>query len=336
MVLRYNNRRWDVRNGHHIFRMVVSAPAASAFIGQWGRFAAVAALAAAVLLPGCDKSESASPQRGGPAELTQEPLFADTPSDPTEPRLVPWSPDGSRAAAANPPSAPSVASPGGSGWSIVLITITDPDHRVQAARWGQAFSQITGLTAWIESDDRGSIVRYGRYESIASDAAQTDLARLKNMEISGQAPFRGSYLARFGDDASSGRRSEHHLLAARRMYPGVETLYSLQIGVYEAERDTTAEQARRLAEQAVSQLRALNELAFYYHGVNRSMVCIGVFSEGAVDPATGLYSAAVADLQQRYPYNSYNGRTIEEHIRGRDGKIHNVRQRSFLVVVPEE
>ncbi len=323
-----------MRFAHHISSRRIAAGARADLIGRrkwWGAVLVVLSLPFAV---GCEKSQSTSP-RGDLSSSEAEPGTREG-APAAEPRIVPWSADAGRGGDAPAPAA-SPAAPGRSGWSIVLATITEPQHDQIAARWAEAFSRLTGLRGtWIETDERGSIVRYGSYESVESPKAQEDLRRIKETRIDGQSPFLASYLARYGTTSAPGTLSELNLLNARRLYPGVETLYSLQIGVYEAERDTTPEQARRLAEQAALQLRAQNELAFFYHGPNRSMVCIGVFLEDAVDPGTGIYSAEVRRVQERHPYNSYNGRTLEETITGFDGKVRQVRQRSFLVAVPKE
>lgn len=323
-----------MRFAHHISFRGFSACLRTVLIGRWTRLGVAALGISLPAATGCQKSESTSPR--GNLTTTSGEQGGQATAEEAHERIIPWSADGGRPGAVPSPSVPSGASRR-AGWSVILATITDPQHDEIAARWAEAFSRLTGLRgAWIESDERGSIVRYGSYESAESEQAQADLRRIKGSEVNGQFPFRGAYLGRHGAVSSPGQLSEFSLPHARRLYPGVETLYSLQIGVYEAERETTAEQARRLAEQAVVQLRAQNELAFFYHGPNRSMVCIGVFLENAVDPGTGLYSAEVRRVQERHPYNSYNGRTLEESITGADGRVRKVRQSSFLVAVPKE
>ena len=61
-------------------------------------------------------------------------------------------------------------------------------------------------------------------------------------------------------------------------------LYTLQIAVYGRPDNTDATkedlaQFRKSAEEAVVQLRREGEQAYYYHGPNRSMVTVGIFSE---------------------------------------------------------
>lgn len=320
----------------HIFFALLLRTAGGVFIGRALVMALLLPLA--MPMPGCDKSEPAAPRQN--AGGLEDPMHAEQGSPPESPsRTVRWTPDGGERFTVSdaPVAMPDLAPAPAPGWSIVLVTITDPNHRDQAMQWMRSFRDLTGLNgAWIDSSERGSIVRYGRYESSSSPQAQADLRQFKSTEVGGVIPFRTAYLARHGSATPTGRLRELNLPEARKLYPGVETLYTLQIAVYEAERDTTAADARRLAEEAALQLRAQNELAFYYHGPNRSHVCVGVFAEGAVDPATGLYSPEVQALQERFPHNAYNGRTIEERITGLDGQVRQVRQRSFLVVVPKE
>ena len=234
------------------------------------------------------------------------------------------------------PALPSLAAEQGQGWAVVLETFATQDHRELAARYVDIFRQISTFTdVWVETDERGSIVRYGSYPGVDSKAAQADLTSLKQFVYNNARPFAGAYLSRIASDPL-GRRREYNLIQARQLFPREDTVYSLQIGVYEAEQDTTTEQARRLAEEAVVELRAQGELAFYYHSPNRSMVCVGAFPSTAADATTGLYSPEVAALQRRFPYNSFNGRSLKQQIVTSSGRRLMETQPSFLVRVPVE
>lgn len=314
----------------------------AAFIGTATRMGASVALATALALASCDETKDASinsndsPPR--PAESMGDAWKAES-----QPRQARWTPGGGEAAAPPQPGAGTEpANTSRQGWALVLGTSTAENHREQAQKFIDGWRDACPYTdMWIESDERGSILRYGSYPAMDSKAAQADLTNLKHFVYNNARPFAGAYLSRIAS-SPSGRLREYNLIQARRLFPREDTVYSLQIGVYEAEKDTTTgnntttEEARRLAEQAVTQLRAQGEMAFYYHSPNRSMVCIGAFPSSAVDAATGFYTPDVMALQRRYPHNALNGRTLNQKILTNSGKFREETQPSFLVRVPDE
>ncbi len=336
MMLYDDNRRWDLRNEHHISFGPTRTCSGAGFIGTTARIGGALALAATLTLASCKDTKDVRPIAGdSPSRLTEP--TGDGGAAGSPPREARWTPGGADPSAA--PVQPVPADPANAsrqGWAVVLGTSTAENHREQAQKFIDGWREVCPYPdMWVESDARGSIVRYGSYPTMDSKAAQTDLTNLKHWVYNNARPFAGAYLSRIASGVA-GRVREYHLVQARQMFPGEDIVYSLQIGVYEAEQDTTTEQARRLAEDAVAQLRAQGEMAFYYHGPNRSMVCVGAFSSDAVDAATGLYSPEVAALQRRFPYNSFNGRSLRQEILTNSGKRRVETQPSFLVRVPTE
>jgi len=340
MMLYYDNRRWDVRNEHHISFGPIRTGFAAGFIGTAARIGTLLALAGAFTLSSCDETREARPDSRDSSPLAVEPMavpMVDAWRAESQPREARWSPGGAEPTAAPLPPAPAdPANASRQGWAVVLGTSTAENHHQQAQKFIDGWREDCPYTdMWIESDARGSIVRYGSYPTMDSKAAQTDLTNLKHWVYNNARPFAGAYLSRISSGLA-GRVREYHLLQARQIFPREDSVYSLQIGVYEAEQDTTTEQARRLAEDAVTQLRAQGEIAFYYHSPNRSMVCVGAFPSTVVDAATGLYSPEVTALQRRFPYNSFNGRSLKQEILTNSGKRRMETQPSFLVRVPME
>lgn len=329
-----------MRNELHISSATATATVRAGFIGTLLRPAVTCIATAGLAIAGCDETKSTRPEAGAPPAQNGEQLTIREAAAGDQSREVRWTPDALDGRAAEPGAATgSVLSgaPDREGWAIVLYTSTQPDHRRIVSEWLAGFRQATSLTqGWVESDERGSIVRFGSYPSVESKEAQADLATLKNFVLNDRLPFARAYLAKYGGSDAAGRVREYNLTQARKFYPREDTVYSLQIGVYEAEQATTAEEARRLAEEAVVQLRSQGEMAFYYHGPNRSMVCVGVFPSTAADAATGMYSPEVRALQQRFPYNTFNGRSLKQEILTTSGKKREELQPSFLVQVPAQ
>jgi hypothetical protein len=227
-----------------------------------------------------------------------------------------------------------------SGWTINLATLTMADHPDVALEWIAEFERVSGLSgAWRETTTRGTIVRYGQYATADSAAAQHDLKKIKSIEYEGHLPFSRSYLALIQGASTAGGSSPMNLIHAREFLPGQDPVYSLQVGVYEPEKGEQSvdlDDCRKMAEDAARQLRTQGELAFFYHGPNRSMVCIGVFGADAVDPETKLYSPEIMALQRRFPNNAFNGRALVETWTPAKGARPIKRtQSSFLVQVPK-
>lgn len=242
--------------------------------------------------------------------------------------------------AARPGAAKSAA--GSEAWSIVIAAI-DGDGAETAAR--NLLAEIrtrAGLKdAFVEARGARYVVSYGSYAGPADRAAQADLERIKAIEIDGVRPFA---MAQLAPPIRAGTVPEFDLRNARRIH-GTWALYSLQIGVYSREdgRPPSPDEMRefrRMAEEAVAQLRREGEEAFYYHGPNRSMVTVGLFGTDDFDPQSpGPQSPRLSALRERYPNNLLNGRGIRERrevttTAGRPAVIQRL-QPSFLVQIPD-
>ena len=213
-----------------------------------------------------------------------------------------------------------------SPWAIVVGVYTGMGAFDRAQSAAGRLRESFGLTgARAEPRSNGAVVLVGGYDSPADDRAQRDLARLHEMEIDGATPFRTAFLAPQGGPVE-GSFPKLNLANARENH-GDGAKYTLQVAVYESE---DGREARRAAEEATQAFRRDGELAFYYHGPTKSMVTIGLFGDRDYDPQTGRRSKELRDLQQRFPYNLLNGRTIIERRIG--GKR---TQPSTLVQVPE-
>ncbi|MBL1216404.1 MAG: hypothetical protein D8M59_02795 [Planctomycetes bacterium] len=223
-------------------------------------------------------------------------------------------------------------------WSILLATFSRDQHEEQAQRIRQEFIEISGMSdAWIESTTDRSVLRYGRYESYSSRAAQRDLERIKNVAIGSARPFEAASLSPIGTGEVMGHYPQFNLINVREQFPNYDEIYTLQIGRYAAEQETTREEAQKLAEQAVMQLRTTGEMAYYYHGPRMSLVCVGLFFGPVIDPAIQTYTPEVKALCARFPNNSYNGRVINRKMTLFDGTVKDLGpEPSFPVEVPRK
>lgn len=214
------------------------------------------------------------------------------------------------------------------GWGIVLEFFSGPGHLDRAhARRSQVVAAIGRNDVFVRVRPRGSVVVLGSYDGPKNQQAIRDLEMVQDVEVAGRRPYARSYLAPPPPPpADMGDVPELNLLTAKRV-AGDRALYTLQVAVFEASR---RDRAKRDAEKHAVRLRQQGELAFYFHGPNRSMVTIGIFGEDAYDVEAQRVSPEVHVLQMRFPHNLLNGTdTIPEPPTGRA-------QPSMLVQVPRE
>ncbi len=222
------------------------------------------------------------------------------------------------AAASTPPAkgpaqpAATTPAPGASDWSIVLVVFRG-EGNAEAAKIAQSRIQKEGglPEAFLQRRGPAWAVVYGRYSGPEDPQAQTDLKRVQEMEVSGVRLYAGTYICP-PPEGNAPIRSEMDLRNAKGVY-GKDALYTLQVGFYGREdvaklAPADAAEIRKAAEEAALRLRQEGELAFFYHGPNRSMVTVGVYDFSDFDPQKpGVESQRLREAKQRHPYNLYNG-----------------------------
>jgi len=197
-------------------------------------------------------------------------------------------------------------------WTALVATYDGDDRDRRAANLMRQLQRRPGVPAlWTHQRGDSLIVYAGRYTDPLGDRAQQQLAKLRAVELDGEQPFSGTKFVNFAqhagpeEDTIGGQPTGQHDL---KQFAG---MYSLQIGFYDSE---AGEDFRQAAEKAVTELRAEGEEAYYYHGPNRSLITIGLFTDEDLSSQSGItvYSPRIRELQERYPYNLANGRTLIE------------------------
>ncbi len=253
------------------------------------------------------------------------------------------------------PVKPGTGESGGGGgaesnaWSIVLGSFSpdrdNPNPTSHEAAANTALFRahaMAGLNgAYLEKRGNGLVLLYGSFESGTSGDAQRELAYVRQMDVGGVHPYEGAFLAPPG--ATTGTMPDYDLTTVKARRGTRQPLYTLQIAVY-GRPDNSAPtkedlvQFRKSAEEAVLQLRRDGEQAYYYHGPNRSVVTIGVFTEqdaGFTGRARGEGPALII-AKQKFPNNLLNGEAVREKVQGRPGGSASdfQLQKSRLVEVP--
>ena len=230
------------------------------------------------------------------------------------------------------------------GWTIVLAAFRGEDQ-TKLAEQTLALLASTGQANGARPIKRGpaTLVVIGSYTDPADQSAQSDLQRMRDIEIRGEKPFAGAFLAPPEVGGPAGSRPEYNLMRAKEQYR--KARFSLQVAVYgPTDRKPTPEEqaeARKAAETAAATLRHEGELAFYYHGPSLSMVTIGVFNDDDVarrsDVKNGIPpkpdSPILSALKRRFPHNLVNGATVKVTQVIGNKKIETV-QESQLVEIP--
>lgn len=160
-------------------------------------------------------------------------------------------------------------------FTIYCTTISGPDHGARAKALKAQLTQVTRMGEWyIVQGDGQSTLYYGFYRDEKDARGQEDRRKIAGLQGSdGEKLFHLVCLMPLeGGDA--GGPPQWNLANAKGMY-------TLQIALY---RDSP--QRKEYAVEAVRGARAGGYEAYYHHGPNASVVCIGAWPETAVSEAT--------------------------------------------------
>lgn len=214
-------------------------------------------------------------------------------------------------------------------WSILLNRFEGDDHARRAADLARRLREQMRISdAWVADRGDGSLVYLGLYPSGSDPIARHELEQARRLVLDGVRPFQAVQLVQLDTPApgTPGGTDTPQSPYDLQRFRGSMTL---QIGYYDSDFGKDYQQA---AERAAATLRAEGAEAYFFHGPNRSMVTVGLFSDAdfVQSGAARAYGPKIKELQARYPYNLANGVTLRT--RGMDGSI--TEQPSFIVRVP--
>ncbi|MBX3358675.1 MAG: SPOR domain-containing protein [Phycisphaeraceae bacterium] len=237
------------------------------------------------------------------------------------------------------------------GWVIFIASFHDPEAAslvpgekvlTGAEQARVALSQIrtVGQLQGAYTQDRGAMtwVVLGSYDDPGKDEAQAELKRVQAIMVNGSRPYAGAFLAPPAAGGVAGSIPELDLRKVRARL-GAAAMYTLEIGYYgrpDTQRPSADDLAdfRKAAEQAAVQLRSEGEMAFYFHGPNRSSVTVGVFDDTDFDPQEPLVrSPRLHQARKLHPYHLFNGAAYKQKskVDGKSGYIP-----CPLVKIPED
>lgn len=207
-------------------------------------------------------------------------------------------------------------------WTILIKSLDGAGHYEQAQQLVQRMRSEAHLPdLWLQNRDNQTHIFRGLYANPNDPAARSDLRQTRMIKLADKLSLGSSQLMPLGA-AAQGAVDALDL----RQHPGV---YSLQIGYYD---ETFGKDFRKAAEQSARALREQDDVeAYYYHGQHRSMVTIGLFTDEDFEQqgVQRVYGRHIKALQEKYPFNLGNGRTIIQTVGGKKAG----EQTSFLVRV---
>ncbi len=163
--------------------------------------------------------------------------------------------------------------PKGSQWTILCREISGPGHIERARQFKEALMKTPGMRDWhLLHKENQSQIYYGYYKSYTDARAQADHQKVDSMtDAQGRRPFRIAVLVPL--DAADVGPPEWNLVNAKGYW-------SLQIGAYK-----NSPERKQYAVDAVRAARQQGVEAYYYHGENMSVVCVGSWPREAVSVA---------------------------------------------------
>jgi len=214
------------------------------------------------------------------------------------------------------------------GWAIQVESFEGGNRFRRASDLIRNLTNRNAVTdLWFQDHEGKTTVYRGRYETLTDLDAQKALMQTRAIEEDGSKPYENVELISLGG-ASGGQPTGS---ADLRNHRG-QGYYTLQIGFYDPE---FGPDFRDAAEKAVATLRQEGHKAYYYHGPNRSMMTIDLFSDADFDQdgPVRVYGPRMLAIQEKFPNNLSNGLTLVETVS--DGaKSEKRAQPSFVVKVP--
>ena len=227
-------------------------------------------------------------------------------------------------------------------WTIVLATFPSETGAMDAAN--RMVSQLRTLApdltdVWVHATGGGAMVVSGHYDSAESPDAQADLRRVKSTLIREQPAFARAMLTRIKLRPVTAGINPYALLSVRLRYPNRDPLYTLEVGIWSdfESGELSLDEIHDKAEAQTRQLRSQGFEAYFYHDNDKrlSSVTVGVFDHKAIDPRTGLFTAALQQLMDNFPAHLVNGEPLLEPIDGRDARRGTRVQKPMAVLIPK-
>lgn len=297
----------------------------------------------AIVWGGCQTSDADKAAEGSPRE-SKESQPAARPMPPTSNgREVLGKPAKMTNSSMGNPLAqtPAPDEPNAGKWVIVLATVKAESPEGAAAALEFAQSKAGLSDAYVTKRGGTTVVAIGAFADHNDDAALKAMQRARSATVEGGQPFAGAFLSPPVQHGTAGSMPDLDLRNAKTTFGEDRAQVTLQVGIYcrmDDRKPTAAELAefRKAAEAAAMELRRGGELAFYYHGPERSTVTVGLFTQKDLNDGTGGESDDLREARQKHPSALVNGMGLRQSEIVPGSKKKGELQKSFLVTVPKK
>ncbi len=223
--------------------------------------------------------------------------------------------------------------PAAAKWTIVLKPLTG----IEARNAELFLSVVRGdlPEAYLVHRNTGPVIVVGAFDSAESLEAQTELKKVKELEVKGLRPYQSAFLLAPEPAAEIATAAgEFDLRGIGAALGPKESKYTLEVAVYgrpdrETPSDSELKEFRSKAEEAVKLLRRDQEDAYYLHTPRQSIVTIGVYLPAEIE---GDESAEVRSARAKHPHVLLNGEGVKVRGKGKDA----VMQATRLVEIPKK
>jgi len=224
-------------------------------------------------------------------------------------------------------------------WTILCLEATDPERQANVealARGLRQRKELDGSAVQVEHDPHASRIYYGSYYGSTDRATGRwhldprcgrDVRYIRSLSLGEGMPFLMAKPVPVATPRADPPEWDVHNA------PGV---YTLQI-CYCINKPGFPDR-REGAVAIVRQLRSEGEQAYYYHGLAKSLVCVGSFDKSAViedAPGRLRYSQEVVNLQNRREDFQFNTEWLQKVYRI-DANGRRAAAKSFLVKIPRD
>ena len=187
-------------------------------------------------------------------------------------------------------------------------------------------------------DGSGSMALYGAYEGWDDPKAPADAKTLSEIQINGKRLFGPIIRTDIERQRRPDEYSDLELISVWSRHPNMRAIYALEIELWGdfQSNEWPPERRRAKAMERVSQLRQQGFDAYCHHDERRelSTITVGLFSEAAINPQSGIPDPNLARLHEQFPIRLINGEELRMPIQ-RGGSAQNVKPiRSRLIKVP--
>ena len=218
------------------------------------------------------------------------------------------------------------------GWAILVEEFEGNDKYTKAQSLIRKLTTSGMSELWYKQIGSKAAVYRGKFTNPTELNAQHALMGIQQYEIDGLTPYQDAEMVSLGSSDSAQRNP-----LDIKYYAGY---YTLQVGFYDAQYSENARSGqsyRKAAEHAAMKMRREGERAFFYHGNNRSMVCVGLFTDADFqqDGPVRVYGPNMLAMKRKFPSNLGNGKVILENVRDEKRKRMVQRpQKSSIVRIP--